>query len=427
MKSILATLAVTCTWAVSALAQAPVPRAAGSSSAARPILTPPPSVAVPAASPGPADSRVFRAGTVLPAPLGPEEIPQPTLVLPTEPIEPYLLTKDAGPFMVNAYVFRGPDATRYAQALAIELRRDFRLPAYIFHLKFQPGGSNIRGVPPTAPDHVRQPSLTAPENDRTYDEAAVLVGHCRSIDESEKVLHQVKKIHPKCLDGVPSILPWRKGHGLSRATLTTNPLAAAQNLYPGQEGHIREGQAVDPFVLISRFETPADGSVLVVNNQVVERPAATRRVDAFVKRLNAGPRSIFHCPGPYTLQVAEFSGRTILTGRGTLVPQDDRALGQSPLLTAHEDAENLAGGLAQSEELRRLGCQPFVFHDRTSSRVTVGSFQGPNDPRAEPIRRAVLNLSVEVKKRNGGLFEISQNVAKVPLVPSVTLMPVPRP
>ena len=88
---------------------------------------------------------------------------------------------------------------------------------------------------------------------------------------------------------------------------------------------------------------------------------------------------------------------------------------------------NWPTALAKSEELRRLGCQPYVFHDRTSSRVTVGSFQGPNDPRAEPIRKAVLNLSVEVKKRNGGLFEISQKMAKVPLVPAATLMPVPRP
>jgi hypothetical protein len=50
----------------------------------------------------------------------------------------------------------------------------------------------------------------------------------------------------------------------------------------------------------------------MVNNQVVERPVGTRRVDPFVKKLNAGPRSIFQCPGPYTLQVAEFSGRNSL-------------------------------------------------------------------------------------------------------------------
>ena len=68
-----------------------------------------------------------------------------------EPIEPYLLTKDAGPFMVMARVFRGPDAQRMAIALAKELRTEYGLPAYIFRKKEFPGGSMIRGTPPQRP------------------------------------------------------------------------------------------------------------------------------------------------------------------------------------------------------------------------------------------------------------------------------------
>jgi hypothetical protein len=438
MKSALATMALACAWTGSAFAQAPAsrtpapggtaqpPAANSGATAPRSFLNTPPATTppTPAADDGASGPRTVPNGTALPAPLAPDEVPQPTLALPTEPIGPYLLTRDAGPFMVNAHVFRGPDATRYAQALAIELRNEYRLPAYVFHLKFQPGRSHIRGVPPTAPEYVRAPHMTDPEASRSYDEAAVLVGHCKTIDESEKVLHQVKKIHPKCLDKIPSLLPWRKGQGLKSATLTTNPLVAAQNIYPGKEG-VPAGHAVDPFVLTSRFETPADGSVVTVNGRVVDRPPSTRPVDAFIKRINAGPRSIFHCPGPYTLQVAEFSGRTAFKAQGAMT-RDDGALKQSPLLTAHEDAEELAAALAKSEELRRLGCQPYVYHDRTSSKVTVGSFPSPHDPRAETVRQAMAKLSVEVKKRDGGLIEISQKMAKVPLVPAATLMPVPR-
>jgi hypothetical protein len=424
-------MALVCAGTVSAFGQAPAsrPPAAGATGGRSflntpPAVAPPPQAATPAQGADGSGPRTVQNGTALPAPLTPDEVPAATLVLPTEPLGPYLLTKEAGPFMVNAHVFRGPDASRYAQALAIELRNEYRLPAYVFHLKFLPGRSLIRGVPPTAPAQVRAPHLTEPEAGRAYDEAAVLVGNCKTIDDSEKVLHQVKKIHPKCLDKVPSIFPWRKGQGLKTATLTTNPLVAAQNIYPGKDG-VPAGHAVDPFVLTSRFETPADGSVLAVNGQVVERPPSTRPVDAFVKRLNSGSRSIFHCPGPYTLQVAEFSGRAVfkdLDAKG----RDDGSLAQSPLLTAHEDAEDLAAALAKSEELRRLGCQPYVYHDRSSSRVTVGSFSGPNDPRAETIRQAMLTLSVDVKKRNGRLIEISQKMAKVPLAPARTLMPVPR-
>ena len=62
MKSALATMAVACAWTVPALAQAPASRTPGpgrpppGQGRPRPFLTPPPSVATPAASPGPSDS-----------------------------------------------------------------------------------------------------------------------------------------------------------------------------------------------------------------------------------------------------------------------------------------------------------------------------------------------------------------------------------
>ena len=58
-----------------------------------------------------------------------------TVLWPTEPVEPYLLTKQAGPFMVIAHTFRGPDAVRWAQALAMELRSSHQLMAYIYFKK----------------------------------------------------------------------------------------------------------------------------------------------------------------------------------------------------------------------------------------------------------------------------------------------------
>ena len=68
--------------------------------------------------------------------------------MPTEPIEPYLLTKDAGPFMVSAKSFRGPDSDRYALALAIELRKEHGLPAYILRTQGFPGEEQHPGHPP---------------------------------------------------------------------------------------------------------------------------------------------------------------------------------------------------------------------------------------------------------------------------------------
>ena len=75
----------------------------------------------------------------------------------------------------------------------------------------------------------------------------------------------MKKIKPKCLDKMSSPFPWREG--LTGHYRTTNPYVPAQLLYPGHK-------------------------------------------DRLMVQMNSGLRSIVNCPGRYSLQIAEFSGRS---------------------------------------------------------------------------------------------------------------------
>ena len=61
-------------------------------------------------------------------------------------------------------------------------------------------------------------------------------------------------------------------------------------------------------------------------------------------------------------------------------------LRESPLRTAHDDAERMADKLAKDAEFQRLGQPVYVLHDRTSSRVYIGSFDSPQDPKAGEVR-----------------------------------------
>jgi len=291
---------------------------------------------------------------VIPEPTPADELKPPTIALPTDPIEPYLLTKENGPFMVLAKVFRGPDSQKLALALAKELREEYGLPAYILRSKDWPGRSNIRGVPPTADPQVVQANITTPEKIRTYDEAAVLVGNEKTEAGSVALHHKVKKIRPKCLDGISSIFPWREG--LSKAIRTTNPYIPAQRLFPQKRDHL-------------------------------------------IVQMNGGERSIVNCPGQYTLQVAQF------TGRATFNENDENfrgvmSLRNSPLRTAADDAERMAAILAKDKDVQKLGQPVYVYHDRTSSRVYVGSFQTPNDPQAVAVRDALLRLAIPLMDSN---------------------------
>jgi hypothetical protein len=263
--------------------------------------------------------------------------------------------------MVMARTFRGVDAERMALALVKELRQEYRLPAYILRTKDMPGKSLIRGTPPTAPNELMAPDIKMPEKIRTFDEAAVLIGNERTLADSERLLKQVRKIKPKCLEGMSLLFPWRTA--LCYAYRTTNPYAPAQTLYP-------------------------------------------RAKDKLVIQINSGHRSIVNCPGRYSLQLAQFSGRSEyqIGAQSQQFQLFAPSLRDSPLRTAHDDAEKMAEKLANDPEVRRLGQPIYVYHDRTSSQVFLGSFNSDKDPAAIAAHEHLLKLMVPLmdKKRRGG-------------------------
>lgn len=369
---------------------------------------PPASARTPAPAPTPSgstrDAKVYKAEVELPGPLPLDKIAAPTIALPTDAIEPYLLTKGPGPFMILAHTFRGPDATKFALALTKELREKEHLPAYIFNLKITPGRSNIRDVAPTAERHI-EGGEKALGNVRIYDEAAVLVGDCKSLAEGEKLLHRVKKIHPVCLDGLPTIWHLRKGQGLSRALLTQNPYAAGQDLYPGK--------AFDPSILAARFE-------------------ANKKIDPMIAKINQGPHSIFKCPGQYTLPVAEFTGKSIAIASDPRFLASDKGFGKGTLATAAEDAEKFAERLTKDPALSKTSYQPYVYHDRHGSKVMLGSFHSPDDPSAQSLRKMLTEVEITVPTGKTTRFPDGKGGTKeVPevsfLTPAQSLMQVPKP
>jgi hypothetical protein len=116
-----------------------------------PAPSPSASAADRAATPAPDGPPVFPATSNLPGPTPDDELKSASIALPDDPLEPYLLTKANGPFMVMAKVFRGPDAEKMALVLCKELREEFKLPAYILRSKEFPMKSYIRGTPVQAP------------------------------------------------------------------------------------------------------------------------------------------------------------------------------------------------------------------------------------------------------------------------------------
>jgi hypothetical protein len=196
-----------------------------------------------------------------------------------------------------------------------------------------------------------------PEKMRSSDEAAVLVGNEKTLLGSEQLLKKVKHINPKCLKQMPTILPWRTG--LSTAMRTTNPYVPTQDLFPGRG-----------------------------------------KRDHLLAQMNSGPRSVNTCPGRYTLPVAEFGGLATFNPSSSDPKLFDTSwLHSSPLRTAADNAEKVAEALARDPEVQRAGVQPYVYHDRTSSKVTLGAFNSPNDQNAVRLRDSMLRSAVAISER----------------------------
>lgn len=325
------------------------------------------------------DSQAIPTNGVLPALTPVEELQQPTIQLPTEPVEPYLLTKECGPFMVVAHTFRGPDSVRYAQALAMELRSAHQLAAYIYFKKIKPMNSNVRGVPPTSTPADGDGRISEPEVYRIYDEAAVLVGDAPTLKDAEAILKLVKKVKPTVLENVPSIFPWRKGAGLKNAVVTANPLIPAQQLF-------------------------------------------AREADPLVDRMNRGPHTIYNNPGPYTLVVARFTGRSTF-GEPDSDFLKDSNLKTSPLATATDEAELLAAELNKDPMLKKVGLEAYVYHDRKKSVVTLGSFPERIEAKDLPKNQKVQSIRQHLDKLNQQY--LSTGKFQSPLTPT-DVMAVPQ-
>jgi hypothetical protein len=103
-----------------------------------------------------------------------------------------------------------------------------------------------------------------------------------------------------------------------------------------------------------------------------------------------------NCPGQFSLQVAQFAGRSTYE-LNPIHPQPSQGLDSlrtSPLQTAHDDAERLADKLSKAPEIQRFGQPIYVYHDRTSSRVYIGSFNSAQDPAAAALHAELVKQIV---------------------------------
>lgn len=285
----------------------------------------------------------------------------------------YVLAPVHGPWMIMVASLRdvpierrtrtGLSAWQAADQLVYELRLQ-GIPAYTY----------LRG------EEIASASSATSGDDRKYiaqhEFIAVMAGNFKSPEEDDariilEFIQNEKKFSPSFLagnganGGLFARTPGRPGP-LSRAMIVPNPL----------------------------------------------RPMESRQtIDPVVKRLNADMEySLLKNPGKYTLVVATFAGNTV-TQVGHREPDKAMKLFEKQFGNGLDKSAYDAWQFAEAlRDARKLGYdqnyEAYVFHDRYSSVVTIGSFDNPNDPRMRKLAQLFAAKSRLHKGKTAQVAEI---------------------
>lgn len=270
-----------------------------------------------------------------------------------DPEKSYLLTENNGPWLIMASSFSGDGAEEQARQLVIELRKRYKLPAYMHRMQFDLAHENTgRGI-----NRFGEPIKWRYQRGSELEEIAVLVGDYPSIDDSEaeRTLQKLKYSQPECLQ-----IAAGKKTNQSLATLRY----IQKTLLPSDNEKKRKGPM---------------GHAFITPNPLLKDQIVPKGLDPLVVKMNKGIKySLLDCSGKYTVQVAHFTGKVIVDqGEIRKIQSGQKKLKQSRLDEAAEKAHQLA------EALRARGYEAYEFHDIYASIVTVGSFDSVGTPRPD--------------------------------------------
>ncbi len=269
-----------------------------------------------------------------------------------DPEKAYEVSKQNGPWMIIAASFGGEGGLRQAEALIFELRKKYKLEAYLHSRTFDYSKSmRGRGL-----DKWGNPKRMKYNRAYKDEEIAVLVGNYPAVDDpqAQRDLEKIKFIYPDAMR--------------PKADGKTNQQLAWWHNIQRRVTRKRGGKPKGPM-----------GRAWVITNPLLPREFfATKQVDGFIESMNKHVQySLLDCKGTYTVQVAAFGANQIIDQSKIRDIQSGARRQKSQLAAAAEKAHKVC------LTLRERGYEAYEFHDRRASIVTVGSFDSVGTPRKD--------------------------------------------
>jgi hypothetical protein len=282
-----------------------------------------------------------------------------------EPAPLYPITPEAGPWMIIAASYEGPEALELARQLVLEIRNRHHLPAYIFNYadaERKRQREDLERLQKLNPDiQTRRRTIRVPE------QCAVLIGGYPDVDRASDALKKVRSLP------LPNL----------KLASGASPFDTVFVAEPNEEkkGSDLKRLSVNPFA-----------TAFVVRNPTTPRQEAPKnKVDPFWKELNSEEKySLLSNPKGWTLVVKEYPGNSALQPQGGgssfMKMLGLGSWGGEALSAAGQQAHELASFLT------KLGFKAYVLHTRYSSIVTVGAFDQINDQDMQRVQRQIQSL-----------------------------------
>jgi hypothetical protein len=275
-----------------------------------------------------------------------------------DPNKEYLITKDAGPWLVRAAVFVGPEAASLAHEMVLEIRSRYNAPAYVFNY-----GEQQRKEQRARLEEARK-QMTGDYKvplrvTRIEDQCAVLVGGYKDLDTASRAMREIKRWQPPTSER------------LSPEAHEIRPDPSDEN-----RGILYKGR-------INPFST----SFVVHNPEVPIDRKPDPKANQFYKKLNANESlSLLKCRKPWTLVVATYQGQAVIqtdnTKESFFSELFEKTRGER-LAATGQNAHNLG------EALRTMKFDAYVLHTTWGSVVTIGGFDGKDDPKMQELKRTL--------------------------------------
>jgi hypothetical protein len=295
-------------------------------------------------------------------------------VAPGQQADPYAITPEAGPWVICVTSYMGEEAPGLARQLVEQLRKDHRLPAYVYDR----GDAERKEWEECLKKTTRPGRENVTRRLQYTQNCAVLIGGFKDMEAANAALPKVKALPApdlkdstgkKVQDYMFDVKPDDKGGGREMRRVAVNPY---QNSF-------------------------------VARNPTTANQKAEAKPDPIWKDLNAAESySLLKNPKPWTLVVKNYPGATVMQTREekSSLWEHLTRLGRKPgdgITAAGYQAHQLAEFL---RDKRVGGFDAYVLHTRTNSLVTIGEFDAPDDPQLEQLKRRLERLSFKADTRS---------------------------